>query len=141
MSMLIQPRPAVTAAVTRGVLRLWLDHGYAPVAELPLANGRRADVAALGPKGEIVLVEVKSCAADYTVDAKWPDYLDYADAFYFAVAEEFPLPLLPPEPGLIVADGFGGAVVREAPRAPLSAARRKAMTIAIARTACLRASG
>jgi len=109
--------------------------------ELPLANGRRADVAALGPKGEIVLVEVKSCPADFCADGKWPDYLAYADAFYFAVGEGFPLDLLPPEPGLIVADGFGGAVVREAPRSPLSGARRKAMTIAIARTACLRASG
>lgn len=141
MSVLLHSRPESTAAITRGVMRVWLDQGYAPVAELPLANGRRADVVALGPRGEIVLVEVKSCAADFEADHKWPAYLEFADAFYFAVGAGFPQDLLPLEPGLIVADGYGGAVLREPSRVPLSAARRKAMTIAIARTACLRASG
>lgn len=139
MSALPQPRPLLTAALTRGVLRLWLEHGYAPVTELALGNGRRADVAALGPRGEIVIVEVKSCQADFSGDHKWPEYLDFADAFYFAVGECFPLALLPEGPGLIVADGFGGAVLREAPRRPLAAARRKAVTIALARAAALRA--
>lgn len=139
MSALPLSRPETTTAITRGVMRLWLDQGYAPVGELALANGRRADVAALGPRGEIVLVEVKSCAADYAVDHKWPEYLEFADAFFFAVGAGFPLELLPEEAGLIVADGFGGAVLRDAPRAALSPARRKAITIAIARAACLRA--
>lgn len=138
MSALPLSRPALTTALTRGVMRLWLAHGFAPVTELPLANGRRADVAALGPKGEIVLVEVKSCMADYAADAKWRDYLEHADAFYFAVGESFPLQHLPEGPGLIVADGFGGAILREAPRVALSGARRKALTIAIARLAALR---
>lgn len=134
-------RPALTAAVTRGAVRLLLALGYAPVTELALANGRRADVAAIGPKGDILIVEVKSCGADFAADAKWPDYLDYADAFYFAVGEVFPRELLPPEPGMIVADAFGGEIVRDAPRRPLAPARRKAMTLAIARLAALRAAG
>lgn len=141
MSALPLSRPETTAAITRGVARLWLSLGYAPVLELPLANGRRADIAALGPRGEIVLVEVKSCAADFEADHKWPAYLEFADAFFFAVDAGFPQHLLPVGPGLIVADGFGGAILREASRAPLSPARRRAMTIAIARTACLRACG
>ncbi|MBI1251421.1 MAG: DNA repair putative endonuclease MmcB [Alphaproteobacteria bacterium] len=131
-------RPDVTAALARGVQRLLLDHGFAPVLELPLGNGRRADVVGLGPKGEIWIVETKSCLADFSADGKWPDYLDYCDAFYFAVDEQFPQSALPAEPGLIVADQFGGAIVRAAPVAPLAGARRKAMMLAFARLAATR---
>jgi hypothetical protein len=82
---------------------------------------------------------VKSGAEDYLADRKWGEYLPYCDAFYFAVDPDFPQNLLPPEPGLIVADGFGGAVVRAAPHAPLAGARRKALTLAFARLAAARA--
>ena len=57
------------------------------------------------------------------------------------MAPEFPRQVLPEEPGLIVADGFGGAILREAPVVPLAGARRKALTIAFARLAALRAGG
>lgn len=132
------PRPEITAALARGVQRLLIDRGYAPVLELTLANGRRADVAGLSPKGEIVIVETKSGVEDYVVDFKWPDYADYCDAFYFAVAPEFPQALIPDHVGLMVADAFGGAIVREAARHPLAPARRKAMTLHFARVAALR---
>lgn len=132
-------RPAVTAALARGVSRLLIDHGLAPVLELPLGNGRRADIAALAPGGEIWIVETKSCLADYAADQKWPDYLDYCDRFFFAVAEDFPRALIPDEAGLIVADGFGGAILRDSPVRALPAARRKAVTIALARVAAFRA--
>ena len=89
-------------------------------------------------KGDIVIVEVKSSAEDYLTDRKWGEYAPYCDAFYFAVAPHFPVDLLPVEPGLIVADGFGGAVVRDAPLTPLVAARRKALTLAFARLAAFR---
>lgn len=131
-------RAHVTASLARGVQRLLVDHGFAPVLELPLGNGRRADIAALGPKGEVWIVETKSCRADFTADAKWPDYGEYCDRFYFAVAEDFPHDLVPPHVGLIVADGFGGAILRTPADAPLAGARRKAMTLAIARLAALR---
>lgn len=132
-------RPVITAALARGVSKLLIDHGLAPLLELPLGNGRRADIAALTSGGEIWIVETKSCLADYAVDQKWPDYLDYCDRFFFGVTEDFPLALIPDEVGLIVADGFGGAILRESPLRPLAGARRKAVTIAFARLAALRA--
>lgn len=131
-------RPETTLAVTRGAARLLVSLGYAPLAEVGLPNGRRADLMALGPRGEIVIVEVKSSAEDYLVDRKWGEYLAYCDRYFFAVGPEFPQGLLPEEPGLIVADGFGGAVVREAPYDPLAPARRKALTLAFGRLAAMR---
>ena len=134
-------RPETTATVTRGAARLLTALGYAPLAEVTLPNGRRADLMALGPKGDLVIVEVKSGPEDYLADRKWGEYLPYCDAFYFAVAPEFPRQLLPEEPGLIVADGFGGAVLRDAPSIPLAPARRKALTLAFGRLAAMRALG
>jgi hypothetical protein len=134
-------RPETTATVTRGAARFLTALGYAPLAEVTLPNGRRADLMALGPKGEVFIVEVKSGVEDFRTDQKWHEYLPYCDAFAFAVAPEFPRDILPDEPGLIVADGFGGAILREAPATPLAGARRKALTLAFARLAALRAAG
>ena len=138
---LVFSRPETTLSVTRGAARLMRDMGYAPLLEVCLPNGRRADVMALGSKGDIVICEVKSGVEDYRVDRKWHEYLPYCDRFAFAVAPEFPQHILPEEPGLIVCDGFGGAVLREAPATPLAPARRKALTIAFARLAAMRAMG
>lgn len=135
---LVFSRPETTLGVTRGAARLLADMGYAPLLEVCLPNGRRADVLALGRKGDIVIVEVKSGIADYRVDLKWPEYAPFCDAFFFAVAPEFPEGVLPEEPGLIVADTFGGAVVRDAPVLTLAPARRKALTIAFGRLAAMR---
>ena len=134
-------RPETTSAVTRGAGRLMAALGFAPLMEVTLPNGRRADIMALGPRGEIAICEVKSGLEDFRTDRKWGEYLPYCDAFYFAVAPEFPREILPEAPGLIVADGFGGAVLREPPTAPLVAARRKALTLAFARLAALRVAG
>jgi hypothetical protein len=134
-------RPETTLAVTRGAGRLLTALGYAPLAEVSLPNGRRADLMALGRKGEIFIVEVKSGLEDFRTDQKWGEYLAYCDAFAFAVAPEFPREHLPEHPGLIVADGFGGAVLREAPVTPLAGARRKALTLSFGRLAALRAAG
>jgi hypothetical protein len=136
---LVFSRPETTLSVTRGAARLMIDLGYAPLMEVGLPNGRRADVMALGPRGDIVICEVKSGLDDYRVDRKWGEYGPFCDAFYFAVAPEFPSDILPDHPGLIVADGFGGAVVRDAPLTPLAPARRKALTIAFGRLAAMRA--
>jgi hypothetical protein len=134
-------RPQTTAAVTRGAGRLLAALGYAPLAEVTLPNGRRADLMALGRRGEIFIVEVKSGLEDFRTDQKWREYQPYCDAFAFAVAPEFPREILPEEPGLIVADAFGGAVLREAPSSPLAGARRKALTLAFGRLAAMRAAG
>lgn len=134
-------RPETTEAVTRGSARLLLSLGYAPLAEVTLPNGRRADLMALGPRGDIVIVEVKSGLDDYRVDRKWGEYRPYCDQFYFAVGPHFPREHLPQGPGLIVADGFGGAILLEAAAVALAGPRRKALTLAFARLAAMRALG
>jgi hypothetical protein len=133
-------RPETTGQVTRGAARLLLDMGFAPLLEVGLPNGRRADIMALSPKGRIVICEVKSGLEDYRADRKWGEYLPFCDAFYFAVAPEFPRQILPEGPGLIVSDSFGGAVILDAPEVPLAPARRKALTLAFARLAAVRAT-
>jgi hypothetical protein len=138
---LVFSRPQITTAVTRGAARLFVALGYAPLLEVGLPNGRRADIMAIGPRGQIAVAEVKSGIEDFRVDQKWGEYIPYCDAFFFAVAPEFPREILPEEPGLIVADAFDGAVLRDAPAIPLAGARRKALTIAFARLAAGRALG
>jgi hypothetical protein len=134
-------RPEITAALARGVTRMLHDHGLASLLEVPLANGRRADLMGLAAGGEIWIVETKSCVEDFAIDRKWPDYQAYCDRFYFAVPEDFPRELIPAPIGLIVADGFGGAILREAPLQPLAGARRKAVTLLFARLAAQRLAG
>ncbi len=95
--------------------------------EMPLPNGRRADILALRPDGGFACIEVKSCARDFLADAKWPEYRAFADALYFAVDDEFPATLLPEDAGLIVACGPDAALVRDAPAHPLAPARRRAL--------------
>ena len=121
------------AEIVRGVARALAAADQAVVAEVPLANGRRADLAALDRSGTITLIEVKASRADFVADRKWQDYLDFCDRFYFAVAAGFPLELLPPDEGLILADRFAGEILRAARIRCLSAPRRKAMLIRIAR--------
>src|SRR5216683_856137 len=125
--------PLTALLLARGVCRELQQHGYASLVEFALANGRRADVMALGRAGEIAIVEVKSSLADFRADRKWPEYWEFCDRLYFAVAAEFPRDLLPAECGLIVADPFGAAVLREAPMRALNAARRRAVTLRFAR--------
>ena len=50
----------------------------------------------------------------------------------------FPIELLPLDAGLILADAYGGLVIREAPRVPLAPARRRAVTQDFARLAAAR---
>jgi hypothetical protein len=133
-------RPEVTAALARGVSLVLQSHGFATIWEAPLGNGRRADVMGVSRKGEIWIVETKSGLADFAADAKWPEYQPYCDAFLFGVAEDFPRGLIPVDVGLIVADRFGGEILRHGPQAPLSAPRRKAVLLGFARLAALRLS-
>ena len=133
--------PAIDDArlLMRGAARLLMDLGITAIAEFTLPCGRRADLAGLGPKGEMVIVEVKSGVQDFRTDEKWPDYFAWCDRFYFAVSERFPSDILPEQTGLIIAAGLGGAVVRESPVAKLAPARRKALTLKFARNAAERA--
>src|SRR5580698_3182851 len=104
---------ALTAALlARGICRALEQLGYASLLEFPLANGRRADIIALGRGGEIAIVEVKSSVADFRADRKWAEYRDFADRFYFAVPNNFPVALIPEDCGLIVADSFAATLIR-----------------------------
>lgn len=119
--------------VQRGVMRfLRRQRNLSCYAEVPLANGRRADVLGVGPKGELWIVEIKSSLADFRVDAKWHHYKDFCDRFYFAKPPELD-DIFPPDEGLIVADGHDGAILREASDTGLVGARRKAMMIKLTR--------
>ena len=130
-------RDVVTRQVSRGVGRLVRALGFASINELPLPNGRRADVVALSASGDIWIIEVKSSVEDFRADQKWPEYRDFSDQLYFAVAPDFPVDILPADTGLILADRFGGEIVRPSPEARLAPARRKSMTLRFARAAAL----
>jgi hypothetical protein len=134
-------RPEITARLQRGVGRALVAADQAVVFELPLANGRRADVVALDHRGQVTIVEIKSGFADYQTDSKWREYKDFCDFFFFAVAADFPDGVLPEDEGLMIADGFGAEVVRPAAADSLSSARRKAMLIRFARAAAGRLQG
>ncbi|MGU3538775.1 MmcB family DNA repair protein [Methylobacterium sp. A54F] len=125
----------VAATLQRGVRRLFADLGHVTIPEFSLANGRRADVIALAPCGRLTIVEIKSSVADFRADRKWPDYRDFCDRFYFAIPEGLRPEIIPEEAGLIVADAFGGAILREPGTHALSGARRKAVTLRFAHSA------
>ncbi|MEX0839661.1 MAG: MmcB family DNA repair protein, partial [Parvibaculum sp.] len=136
---LFDGRQSQTAAnVQRGCCRLLAQMGYAAVTELTLATGRRVDIIAFGPKGEIAVLEIKSSLIDYKTDAKWAEYLEFCDRFYFAVPPEFPREIIPDEVGLVVADRFGAEILREGPATPLAPARRKKLTLHAARVSARR---
>jgi len=124
--------------VARGVSRLLMQEGYSPILEFTLANGRRLDVAALGPDGCVLGVEIKVAVADLKGDTKWPEYLEFCDRFYFAIPPEFPDEFVPTGTGLIVADRYGGAIVRPSPEWQIHPSRRKAVTLRFAKCAAER---
>ncbi len=121
------PPPARTLALCRAAARFCALRGWAPVTEMPLPNGRRADILALLPDGRFAIVEVKSCARDFLSDGKWPEYREYCDLLYFAVDLDFPQELIPEEVGLLFTDGPDGTLLRDAPAHPLAAARKRAL--------------
>lgn len=130
--------------VVRGVSRLFLRHDLTAVAEVPIGNGRRVDLMALSPKGIVTIVEIKVSRADLLGDAKWPEYLDYCDRYFWAVPQGFDLSLferealMPQRAGLIVADRYDAAIIREPTTNMLAPARRKVETLRFARRAARR---
>lgn len=127
--------------LARGVCRHLLGHDFVTVEELVPTSGLRVDVMALGPKGEVWVIECKSSRADYTSDRKWQGYLEWCDRFFWAVDEEFPTDLLPEETGLIIADAYDAEILRMGPESKLPPARRKVMVQKFARHAALRWQG
>jgi hypothetical protein len=137
--------PPIAAEVARGVTRLFCRHDLFAVCEMPLPNGRRADLMAIDAKGGLTIVEIKVAKADLVGDGKWTDYLDYCDRFFWAVPPILARILdeeryLPGAAGLIVADRYDAAIVRDPAHRPLAPARRKAELLRFARRAARRLS-
>ena len=137
--------PPIAGEVARGVTRLLCRRDLFSICEVPLPNGRRADMMAIDPKGAMTIVEIKVAKADLVGDCKWTEYLDYCDHFYWAVPPFLAAILeheryLPGAAGLIVADRYDAAIVREAVHRPLAPARRKAELLHFARRAARRLS-
>jgi len=137
--------PPVAAEVARGVIRLFCRQDLFAICEMPLPNGRRADLMAIDGKGGLTIVEIKVAKADLVGDAKWTDYLDYCDRFFWAVPPALARILdeerfLPAAAGLIVADRYDAAIMRDAAHRPLAPARRKAELLRFARRAARRLS-
>jgi len=124
--------------LARGVCRHMLSHDFVTVEELVPTSGLRVDVMALGPKGEVWVVECKSGRADFQSDHKWQGYLDWCDRFFWAVDADFPTDLLPDDTGLIIADAYGAEIIRMGPEDKLAPARRKVMVQKFARHAARR---
>lgn len=136
--------PLCAADVARGVTRLLLRHELVAMPEVPLDGGRRVDLMALDLRGQITIIEIKVSRADLLGDNKWQEYLPHCDRFFWAVPAGFdhgPIAgpaFLPERTGLIVADRYDAAVVREAKTEAMSTHGRKNCTLAFARRAARR---
>ena len=142
--MLDPTAPLIAQDVARGTARLLIRHDCLTITEVSLGNGRRADLMGLCPKGIVTIVEIKVSRADLLGDGKWPEYLDYCDRFFWAIPEHLDRSLLdrpemlPERAGLIVADRYDAAIVREPAVHALAPSRRKAETLRFARRAARR---
>ncbi|MBX2806453.1 MAG: MmcB family DNA repair protein [Hyphomicrobiales bacterium] len=134
----MQPEDDVARQITRGVTRYFRNLNNATLTELVFADGRRCDVITVDEMGVISIVEIKSSIADFRSDSKWPQYRQWCDRYYFAVETSFPRELIPDDCGLILADGYGADIFREAEKTRLNAARRKALMLRFARAAAFR---
>ncbi len=139
----VAPRPhnaQQAQSIRRGTVRLLRTLGFSAAAEISLGSGRRTDLIAIGPTGEILIIEIKSSVADFQSDEKWIEYRSHCDRLLFAVSPIFPKYLIPNDLGLIVADEYGGAILREGESRSMPPATRKALYIKIARTVSSRLS-
>ncbi len=127
--------------LARGVCRHLRQHGFSTLEEFVPSPGLRVDVMALGPKGEIWVIECKSSRADFQADSKWHGYLEWCDRYFWAVDAEFPEELLPGGTGLLLADGYDAEIQRMGPETRLSAPRRRKLTLKFARNAADRLQG
>lgn len=124
--------------LARGVCRHLRAHDFVTLEEFTPERGKRLDVMALGPKGELWVIECKSSRADFNADAKWEGYLEWGDRYFWAVDEHFPTDLLPDGTGLIIADAYDAEIQRFGPETKLATARRKAVIQRFARHAAMR---
>jgi hypothetical protein len=129
-------RQSETASmIARGVRRMLRARGFSTITELPLLDGRRADIVALHGDGSLLIVEIKSSVADFRADRKWRDYAAHCDRLYFAISADMPAEIMPPDAGLIVADPYGAEILREADPQRIAPATRRAVLLRFAQAA------
>ena len=119
-------------------MRHFAQIGMHSLSEFSPARGLRVDIITLGMSDEIWIVECKSGQSDFKSDKKWQNYLDWCDRYFWAVEANFPIDILPPDTGVIIADAYDASILREAPLKKLSVARRKKIIKSIAKSACNR---
>lgn len=136
---LIDGRQSARAMMVRRGLQILLnDMRHAALPELVLANGRRADLVTVSEKGEIWIIEIKTSVEDFRVDRKWPDYRSFCDRLFFATHNDVPLDIFPEDCGLLLSDGYGAHLMRDAPEHRLQPATRKAVMLTFARVGAQR---
>jgi len=129
------PGPLPASDICRGVCRHLTDLGYSVLTEFRLISNRRVDVIGLNKGGNFIVVEVKSSVPDFKADEKWPDYRSFADKLYFAVANGFPIQLMPPTCGTIIADAYNAVIFQDSPQIKMNGARRRTQILRFAQTA------
>lgn len=129
-------RVDITSRILKGVIGHFHSLGWSVLPEFTLPTGRRVDVMGLSTKGQFWAIEIKSCLDDYRVDQKWQEYLGFCDRFSFAVDPDFPLPQLPSDVGIILADNFEAFEMRQPKQTdPLPSARRRSLLMKYATNA------
>ena len=82
-------RKDITAKLTKAAVMHMARYGFAIHTEVGLAKGAmlRADLLCLNFKRKIVIIEVKSCYADFATDSKWPRMLSLCDQLVFVIPQ------------------------------------------------------
>ena len=136
---LIDGRQSTCAMMVRRGLQILLnDMRHVALPELVLSNGRRADLITISEKGEIWIIEIKTSIEDFRVDRKWPGYRAYCDRLFFATHKDVPLEIFPEDCGLLLSDGYGAHLMRDAPDHRLAPATRKSVMLNFSRAAAQR---
>ena len=113
-----------TQRITNAIARSYYGQGDGVLREFKLRNRRRVDLVIINEKGWITIIEIKSSPEDFRSDRKWGEYINWADQFYFGVAHNFPIDILPKEHGIITTDGFDVYEAQPSPVHKLNGSRR-----------------
>ena len=127
-----------TQRITDAIARSYFGQGDGVLREFKLKNRRRVDLVTINDKGWITIIEIKSSPEDFLSDKKWSEYIDWADQFYFGVAHNFPISILPKEHGIITTDGFDVYQAQPSPIHKLNGSRRNNLICKMAKASMRR---
>ena len=127
-----------TQRITDAIARSYFGQGDGVLREFKLKNRRRVDLVTINDKGWIIIIEIKSSPEDFLSDKKWGEYIDWADQFYFGVAYNFPISILPKEHGIITTDGFDVYQAQPSPIHKLNGSRRNNLICKMAKASMRR---